>query len=87
MGDASGSHTRKINERPLDCVARSYYNAYSSAMGKTKRHQQAIYLDLKKADLLDKLSAETGVPKQHYFREAVDMLLVQYGLLKPRHKP
>jgi len=56
-------------------------------MGKTKRHQQAIYLDLKKAELLDKLSAETGIPKQHYFREAVDLLLVQQGLLKPKRKP
>ena len=56
-------------------------------MGKTKRHQQAIYLDLKKAELLDKLSAETGIPKQHYFREAVDLLLIHYGLLKPRRKP
>jgi hypothetical protein len=55
-------------------------------MGKTKRLQQAIYLDQKKAELLDKLSAETGAPKQHYFREAVDLLLVQYGLLKPRRK-
>jgi predicted DNA-binding protein len=55
-------------------------------MGKTKRHQQAIYLDLKKAKLLDKLSAETGVSKQHYFREAVDMLLERYGVLKPRRK-
>jgi predicted DNA-binding protein len=56
-------------------------------MGKTKRHQQAIYLDPKKAELLDKLAAETGVPKQHYFREAVDLLLELYGLLKPKRKP
>jgi predicted DNA-binding protein len=56
-------------------------------MGKTKRHQQAIYLDPKKAALLDRLSSETGVTKQYYFRQAVDMLLEWHGLLKPKRKP
>jgi hypothetical protein len=56
-------------------------------MGKTKRHQQAIYLDPPKAALLDKLSKETGISKQHYFREAVDLLLAQHGMLKAKRKP
>ena len=55
--------------------------------GKTKRHQQAIYLDLDKAALLDRLSERTRVPKQEYLREAVDMLLQRYKLLKSKPKP
>jgi hypothetical protein len=52
-------------------------------MGKTKRHQQAIYLDHDKTALLDKLAEETRVPKQEYLREAVDLLLAKYKRLKP----
>jgi len=44
-------------------------------MGKTKRHQQAIYLDHDKAALLDRLSDKTRVPKREYLREAVDQVL------------
>ena len=51
-------------------------------MGKTKRHQQAIYLDHDKAALLDKLAEETRIPKQEYLREAVDLLLAKYKKLK-----
>jgi hypothetical protein len=56
-------------------------------VGKTKRHQQAIYLDHDKAALLDKLSRRTRVPKQVYLREAVDLLLKKYWVLKPQRKP
>ena len=45
-------------------------------MGKTKRHQQALYLDHDKAELLNELSAETRIPKAELLREAVDDLLV-----------
>jgi hypothetical protein len=55
-------------------------------MGKTKRHQQPIYLDHDKATLLDKLSQSTRVPKQEYLREAVNLLLGKYELLKPKRK-
>jgi Ribbon-helix-helix domain len=57
-------------------------------MGKTKRHQQAIYLDHDKAALLAKLAKLRRVPKQQLMRDAVDLLLEKYGLLKPlRMKP
>ncbi len=56
-------------------------------MGPTTRHQQAIYLDHDKADLLDELSAETRIPKAALMREAIDDLLVKYGKLKARRKP
>jgi Ribbon-helix-helix domain len=56
-------------------------------MGKTKRHQQLILLDHDKAVLLAKLSKETRVPRQEYLREAVDLLLKKYKLLKPKRKP
>jgi predicted transcriptional regulator len=56
-------------------------------MGNTTRHQQAIYLDHDKAKLLDKLAAQTRLPKQVLMRDAVDLLLVQHKLLKPRAKP
>jgi len=57
-------------------------------MGKTKRHQQAIYLDHDKAKLLDQLAAKTRLPKQVLMRDAVDLLLNKHGLLKvPTRKP
>jgi hypothetical protein len=57
-------------------------------MGKTKRHQQAIYLDHDKAKLLDKLAKLRRLPKQALMRDAVDLLLEKYGLLKPpKYKP
>jgi hypothetical protein len=57
-------------------------------MGKTKRHQQAIYLDHDKAKLLDKLAAQTRLAKQVLLRDAVDLLLERHGLLKvPKRKP
>ena len=56
-------------------------------MGKTKRHQQAIYLDHDKAALLDRLAVDSRVPKQAYLREAVDDLLTKYKVLKPKRKP
>ena len=56
-------------------------------MGKTKRYQQIVYLDHDKAALLDRLSKRTRVPKQVYLREAVDLVLKRYKLLKPKRKP
>jgi hypothetical protein len=52
-------------------------------VGKTKRHQQAIYLDHDKAKLLDKLAVKRRLPKQALMRDAIDLLLEKYGLLKP----
>lgn len=52
-------------------------------MGKTKRHQQAIYLDHDKAKLLDELAKRTRLAKQVLLRDAVDLLLKEHGLLKP----
>ena len=50
-------------------------------MGPTTRHQQALYLDHEKAQLLDELSAETRIAKAVLLREAVDDLLVKHGKL------
>jgi predicted DNA-binding protein len=56
--------------------------------GPTTRHQQALYLDHEKAQLLDELSAETRIAKAVLLREAVDDLPVKHGKLKatPRKK-
>lgn len=51
-------------------------------MGKTTKHQQPLYLDHEKADLLDELSAKTRIAKQVLLREAVDDLLVKHKLLR-----
>lgn len=57
-------------------------------MGKTTKHQQALYLEHEKAALLDELSNETRVAKQVLLREAVDDLLVKYKKLKvTKRKP
>lgn len=53
-------------------------------MGKTKRHQQALYLDHDKAALLDGLAAETRIPKAVLLREAVDDLLTKHGVLRTK---
>lgn len=55
-------------------------------MSPTTRHQQAIYLDHDKAELLNELSAETRIPKAVLMREAIDDLLVKHGMLKPPSK-
>lgn len=68
--------------RSRDRLRRRYYGLLVAMLGKTKRHQQAIYLDHEKAALLDRLAIDTRVPKQAYFREAVDDLLAKYGRLK-----
>jgi predicted DNA-binding protein len=46
-------------------------------------HQQPLYLEPEKAQLLDELSAETRIPKAVLLREAVDDLLMKHGKLKP----
>ena len=57
-------------------------------MGKTKRHQQALYLDLEEAALLNELAKETKIPRAVLLRDAVDDLLVKFKKLKPpRRKP
>jgi hypothetical protein len=52
-------------------------------MGKTTRHQQALYLDHEKAALLDALAKESGIPRAVLLRDAVDDLLVKFKKLKP----
>jgi hypothetical protein len=57
-------------------------------MGKSLRHQQALYLGHDRAKLFDKLSADTWLAKQVLLREAVDDPLVKYKRLKvPKQKP
>jgi predicted transcriptional regulator len=50
----------------------------------TKRRldTQSIYLEPDKASMLDKLAAETRIPKAVLLREAVDDLLAKHGKLK-----
>ena len=50
-------------------------------MSPRNKHAQSLYLDPDKADLLDKLAAESRIPKAVLLREAVDDLLAKY----PRH--
>lgn len=57
-------------------------------MGKSTRHQQALYLDHDKASLLAELATETKIPRAVLLRDAVDDLLVKYKKLKvPKRKP
>lgn len=43
---------------------------------------QSLYLEPKKAELLDSLAADTRIPKAVLLREAVDDLLMKYGRLR-----
>jgi Ribbon-helix-helix domain len=48
----------------------------------TKKHQQLILLEPRKAKLLEELSAQTRIPRQALLREAVDDLLAKHGQLE-----
>jgi hypothetical protein len=56
-------------------------------MGRTHRPQVALYLDPDRVELLHKLALKTRRTKQHLLRGAVDALLVEHKLLKPKRKP
>lgn len=62
-------------------------SANISCMGRTHRPQVALYLDPDRVKLLHQLAIKTRRTKQHLLREAVDALLVDYKLLKPKRKP
>lgn len=50
-------------------------------------HQQPLYLEPEKAELLARLAGKTRIPKQVLLREAVDDLLTKHGVLKGGRKP
>ena len=51
-------------------------------MGRTLRAQVALYLDDEHIVMLDKLARQSGRTKQDLLREAVNTLLVEYGMFK-----
>jgi predicted DNA-binding protein len=51
-------------------------------MGRTTKHQQALYLEHERAEQLDQLAQQTRIPKAVLLREAVDDLLVKHKVLK-----
>jgi len=51
-------------------------------MGKTKRKQHAVYLDLDRHELFMRLSKETRIAQAVLLREAVEDLLKKYRTLK-----
>jgi hypothetical protein len=53
-------------------------------MAPSTKHQQPLYLEPEKATLLNQLAASTRIPKAVLLREAVDDLLLKYGVLKPQ---
>lgn len=55
-------------------------------MAPRKLHQQALYLEPEKAQLLDELAARTRIPKAVLLREAVDDLLTKHGAEAPAAK-
>jgi len=50
------------------------------------KHQQPLYLEPEKAELLNQLHRDTRIPKAVLLREAVDDLLMKYGLLKSQKR-
>lgn len=75
------SRVKRVTFRNVACTP-SPHGLIVARMGKPLRPQQSIYLDEDKATLLDRLSAETRIPKQVLMREAIDDLLVKHKLLK-----
>jgi predicted DNA-binding protein len=51
-------------------------------VGRTTKHQQALYLEHDRAEQLDQLAVLTRIPKAVLLREAVDDLLVKHKVLK-----
>ena len=51
-------------------------------MGRTTKHQQALYLEHERAEQLDQLAVQTRIPKAVLLREAVDDLLVKHKVLR-----
>jgi hypothetical protein len=51
-------------------------------MGRTTKHQQALYLEHERAEQLDQLALATRIPKAVLLREAVDDLLVKHRVLR-----
>jgi hypothetical protein len=56
-------------------------------VAKRDLHQQSLYLEPEKAEILDQLAAETRIPKAVLLREAVDDLLVKFKKMKPLRRP
>jgi predicted DNA-binding protein len=53
---------------------------------KRGKHMQSLYLEPEKAEMLDRLSTQTRIPKAALLREAVDDLLTKHGELKAKRK-
>jgi hypothetical protein len=51
-------------------------------MGNSKRHQQALYLDHDKANLLDEPAKATKILRAVPARDAIDDLLMKFKRLK-----
>jgi len=55
-------------------------------MTERAKHAQSIYLELEKASLLDRLAADSRIPKAVLLREAVDDLLSKHGIVWTRER-
>jgi predicted transcriptional regulator len=51
-------------------------------VGRTTKHQQALYLEHERAKQLDQLAQQTRIPKSVLLREAVDDLLIKHKVLR-----
>ena len=57
-------------------------------MGKTKRKPETIYIDDEKFEQLRQLAKITRIPRAVLWREALDDLLMKYGVSKGnQHDP
>ena len=60
---------------------------HSTGMAPRKLHAQSIYLEPEKAAFLDKLAAQSRIPKAVLLREAVEDLLIKHKALRaPKSK-
>lgn len=53
-------------------------------METTKRKFETVYIDHDRLKLLNELAAKTRIPRAVLWREALDDMLVKYGVLKPQ---
>ena|SRR5579871_594548 len=64
-------------EYELDCIG-----WYSADMKRTNRRREVVFIDQEKSYLLAQLANQIGIPRAAVLREAIDDVLVKYGMVK-----
>jgi hypothetical protein len=73
---SNNAEKSKPSDETKDCI--SYVWQLSLPEGYMAKKLTTLYLDLELIERLNKLSAETRVPRAVYIRDAIDLVLKKY---------